>query len=80
MTESHKLVNVNNQISKFIVGITKSKYIDQDAGHGLWPNLQHNMIISYKLVGVYGHEHLWRKRNSRIYLDARACGLAEVDV
>ena len=41
MTESHKLVNLNNQISKFIVSITKSKYIDQDAGHGLRPNHYH---------------------------------------
>ena len=35
VTESHKLVNLNNQISKFTVSITKSKDIDQDAGHGL---------------------------------------------
>ena len=33
-----KLVNLNNQISKVI---TTSKYLDQDAGDGLWPNHYH---------------------------------------
>ena len=37
-----KLVNLNNQISKFI---TKSKYLDQDAGDGLQPNHYHCVEI-----------------------------------
>ena len=31
-------MKLNNQISKFIVNITKSKYLDQDAGDGLRSN------------------------------------------
>ena len=34
-----KLLNLNNQISTFIINITKSKYLDQDAGDGLGPSL-----------------------------------------
>ena len=46
-------------------------------------NLQHNFIISYmrfviEFMGVDGLEHLIAERNSRIGLDTRACGLAEV--
>ena len=48
-------------------------------------NLQLNLIISYmklviEFVGVDGLEHLWGERNGQIYLDTRACGLAEVHV
>ena len=48
-------------------------------------NLEHNLIISYmklviEFVGVNGLEHLWAEHNSQICLDARACGLAEVNV
>ena len=38
LTNSKKLVNLNYQINKFIVKITKSKYLGQDAGDGLQPN------------------------------------------
>ena len=31
----HRIVNLNSQISKVV---TKTKYLDQDAGDGLWPN------------------------------------------
>ena len=37
-----KLVNLNNQISKVI---TKSKYLDQNAGDGLQPNQYHCVEI-----------------------------------
>ena len=37
-----KLVNLKNQISKVI---TKSKYLDQDAGDGLRPNHYHCVEI-----------------------------------
>ena len=37
-----KLVNLNNQISKVI---TKSKYLDLDAGDGLWHNHYHCVEI-----------------------------------
>ena len=37
-----KLVNLNNQISKVI---TKSKYLNQDAGDGLRPNHYHCIEI-----------------------------------
>ena len=48
-------------------------------------NLQHSLIKSYmklviEFVGVDGIEHLWVEGNSRIYLDARACGLSEVHI
>ena len=48
-------------------------------------NLQHNLSKSYmklviEFVGVDGIEHLWVESNSRISLDARACGLAEVHI
>ena len=35
------LVNLNHQNKSFIVKITKSKYLDQDAGDGLRPNHYH---------------------------------------
>ena len=35
MRKGHRLVNLNNQASRFIVNITKSKYLDQDAACGL---------------------------------------------
>ena len=38
-------MNLNNQISKFIVNITKSKYLDQDAGDGLRRNQYHCLEI-----------------------------------
>ena len=40
-----KLMNWINQISKFIENITKRKYLDQDAGDGLWPNHYHCIEI-----------------------------------
>ena len=86
-----KLVNLNNQISKVI---TKSEYLDQDAGDSLQPNhyhcieIHHSAIqfdISYmKLViefaDVDGLEHLWPECNSQICLDSLGCGFAEVHV
>ena len=36
---------MNKQISKFIVNITKSKYLDQDAGDGLQSNHYHCVEI-----------------------------------
>ena len=35
------LVNLNHQNNRFIVKITKSKYLDQDTGDGLQPNHYH---------------------------------------
>ena len=35
-------MNLKNHISKVI---TKSKYLDQDAGNGLWPNQFHYIEI-----------------------------------
>lgn len=48
-------------------------------------NLLHNLVIPcvkmvVEFVGVNGLEHLWKERNSRIRLGARACRLAEVHV
>ena len=48
-------------------------------------NFQHNLIISFtklviEFVGVDGLEHLLAERNSRISLDTRTCGLAEVHI
>ena len=40
-----KLVNLNNQISNFIVKVTKSKYLDQYAGDGLRPKHYHCVEI-----------------------------------
>ena len=37
-TARQKLVNLNYQINKVIVKITKSMYLGQDAGDGLQPN------------------------------------------
>ena len=47
--------------------------------------LQHSLVLSFmklviRFMDVDGLEHPWAERNSRIYLDARACGLAEVYV
>ena len=42
-----KLVNLNIQISKVI---TRSKYIDQDAEDGLWPNHSHYFEIHQSAV------------------------------
>ena len=38
-------MNLNNQISRFIVNIKNSKYLDQDAGDGLRPNHYHCVEI-----------------------------------
>ena len=38
-------MNLNNQISRFIVNIKKSKYLDQDAGDGLQSNHYHCVEI-----------------------------------
>ena len=55
-TSRQKLVNLNYQINKVIVTITKSMYLGQDVGDGLHPNhyhcneitdLQHHLVISY---------------------------------
>ena len=48
-------------------------------------NLQHDLVISYmklviEFVDVDRLEHLWAERNSWIYFNTRACGLAEVHV
>ena len=40
-----KLVNLNYQINKVIVKITKSMYLGQDAGDGLQPNHYHCVEI-----------------------------------
>ena len=49
-----KLVNLNYQNNKFIVKITKSKYLDQDAGHGLPPNHYHCVEI-HRSAARSGH-------------------------
>ena len=86
------LVNLNHQNKRFIVKITKSKYLDQDAGDGLRPNHYHCIenhqsaawfgyilreIDNQVFLGVDWLEHLWAECNRRICLGARACGLAE---
>ena len=38
-------MNLNNQLSKFIVKITKSKYLNQDVGDDLRPNHYHCVAI-----------------------------------
>ena len=38
-------MNLNYQINKFIVKITKSKYLGQDAGDCLRPNLYHSVEV-----------------------------------
>ena len=40
-TTKQKLVKLNYQINKFIVKITKSKYLGQDTGDGLRPDHYH---------------------------------------
>ena len=86
------LVNLNHQNKRFIVKITKSKYLDQDAGDGLRPNHYHCVenhqsaawfgyilreIDNQVFLGVDWLEHLWAEYNSRICLGAKACELAE---
>ena len=46
-TTKQKLVNLNYQINKFIVKITKSNYLGQDAGDGLRPNHYHCIEIHW---------------------------------
>ena len=86
------LVNLNHQNNRFIVKITKSKYLDHDTGDGLRPNYYHCVenhqsaawfryilreIDNQVFLGVDWLEHLWAECNRRICLGARACGLAE---
>ena len=45
----------------------------------------HKLVISYvklviEFVGVDGLEHLWAERNSRICLEASACGFVKVHI
>ena len=43
--QNKKLVNFNYQINKFIVNITKSKYLGKHAGDGVQPNHYHCVEI-----------------------------------
>ena len=48
-------------------------------------DLQHNLVISnmklaIEFVDANGLEHLWAEHNSRIFLDATACGISEIHV
>ena len=59
-----KLMNLKNQIRKVI---TKSKYVDQDVGDGLWPNHYHCVEIhqSAAQFGYILHEIGNRVRECR---------------
>ena len=85
-----KLLNLNNQFSKVI---TKSKYLDQNAGDGPQPSHYHCVgihqsaaqfdYILHKVANrVNGCRWSWTllsKTNNKICLDASASGLAEVN-
>ena len=43
--QNEKIVNLNYQINKFILKITKSKYLGQDPGDVLRPNHYHCVKI-----------------------------------
>ena len=53
-TTKQELVNLNDQINKFIVKLTKSKYLGQDAGDGLQPNHYHCVKI-YRSAAQFGY-------------------------
>ena len=53
-TTKQKLVNLNYQINKFIVKITKSKCLGQDAGDGLQPNHYHCVEI-HRSAAQFGY-------------------------
>ena len=49
-----KLGNLNNQINKVIVKITKIKYLNQDAGDGLRPSHYHCVEL-HQSAGQFGY-------------------------
>ena len=53
-TTKQKLVNLNYQINKFIVKITKNKYLPQDHGDGLRPN-HHNCVEIHRSAAQFGY-------------------------
>ena len=50
-----ELMNLNSQLSKFSVNITKSRYLDQDSGDGLGPNHYHCVEIHQSAPAQFDH-------------------------
>ena len=52
--QKQKQVNLNYQIDKFLVKITKSKYLRQDARDGLQSNHYH-CVETYRSAAQFGY-------------------------
>ena len=48
-------MNLNSQLSKFIVNITKSRCLDQDSGDDLGPNHYHWVEIHQSTPAQFDH-------------------------